>query len=114
MSKKKTVTIVRSKWARGNDIPVMPDQDYSNSLRNSDGSQCCMGFVCRAIGYKVAEIAGVTLPSKLGDAPDWLVSRQEAAMDINDDTDTHHTSRQREKELKALFAGTPVTLKFVP
>lgn len=39
----RTVTIVRKRWGTG-------------SLRNVDGSQCCLGFCARAAGYKPSEI----------------------------------------------------------
>lgn len=111
--KKKVVTIVRSKWARGKQVPHMPDEEYTNSLRNPDGSQCCLGFVCRALGFKVRDIAGAHLPSWVfGDVPEWLITLEDDASNINDAVGKN--SRDREKELKRLFADTPIALKFVP
>lgn len=113
MSAKKTVTIVRSKWARGKQVPA---DDYglkNNALRNSDGTQCCLGFVCRALGSKVAEIAHRSFPSGLKDRPpSWLISLEEEAAKVNDCEDL--SARDREKQLRNIFADTPVRLKFVP
>lgn len=109
---KKVVTIVRSKWARG-EYSSPASQGESNSLRNNDGTQCCLGFVCRALGTKVADMKTIMFPSGLADVvPEWLNDIEDNAALVNDDRNI--TGREREKQLHALFANTPIALKFVP
>lgn len=106
---KKIVTIVRSKWARGD---KRPDR---NKLRNSDGTQCCLGFVCRALGAKVSQVYTVALPYGVdlkAAKPQWLIGLEGQAAAINDEADM--TARRRETALKKLFADSPIALKFVP
>ena len=117
-SKKKIVTITRSRWARGKKNRPREScfsQLLHNSLYNEGlNTMCCLGFVCRAKGAKVKNIRGVALPDAAKDwqSPDWLDDIADQAATVNDRYGI--TDREREKQLRELFADTPIRLKFVP
>lgn len=121
MSEKKVVTIARSRWARGKkNRPVKSggelfDDELENALYNPGlRTMCCLGFVCRAEGAKVASIKGVGLPYEADgwSSPDWLDAVANRAAEENDDESI--TDRERERRLHEIFADTPIRLKFVP
>jgi hypothetical protein len=59
MAKKKqlhTVEVSRKRWLRGKTKGV---------LRNQRGLQCCLGFVCRAAGWKARDLVDQGMPHSL-------------------------------------------------
>jgi hypothetical protein len=119
--KKKTKVLVidRKRWLRG--------EGYEKSAlyRSRDRKMCCLGSAARQLcGARVADIHGCAGPS--------IVVKQEVAdgfrrlglmdaghntgichdlMSINDDTSMN--SRDRENQLKRLFALIDVAVKFI-
>ena len=57
----KEVVIKRSRWHWNTEGRVC----FESALRLENGKQCCLGFLCRAEGYKAKEIIGVGFPSGL-------------------------------------------------
>lgn len=122
-TKRKVVTIKRSRWASAKRVDAWnkkheSDEKYAEACLYDTNSKmmCCLGFVCRAEGLKVAEIRDIGLPSDV-DAkqplPNWLTGVQTQAACINDDASLTETVRER--KLKKLFRElTPVDLEFVP
>lgn len=111
----KEVTIKRSKWARGG---------RDTKLVNSDGTMCCLGFVCNA--YKVPKyVMDTEKPSyvqhprvpaallvKYGGWDSWDSLLSEEAIMLNDNELI--TSKTRERKLTSLFKKVGIKLKFVP
>lgn len=50
------VTVRRSSWLRGKS----PEGSY---LRDHNAQQCCLGFVCRAVGWEEDELLGIDTPA---------------------------------------------------
>lgn len=124
-SKAKVVTIVRKRWARGEREAGKPQ----TALLNDDGMQCCLGFVCRALGASESDILGVGVPSAVHEirastrfvppvgwtdwvSPAWLATIEYKAITINDDR--RIGDEAREKQLREIFADSPIRLRFVP
>lgn len=113
--------VKRSRWLRG-------ASEQAHRLRNESGHQCCLGFVCRQLGAKAAEILGKFEPCTVKTQADLslLVRRvdnplllstadtlfAEDAMEINDNKGID--DRQRERQLQALFRKQGHTISFVP
>lgn len=101
-----------------------------SSLLTPMGTQCCLGFYARALGYKKAEIVDIDSPETLvgtwGEGgfdnlfPETVLDRGAAtplntlwvtaAILTNDDSTI--SDRDREKELKAHFAKIGIKLVF--
>lgn len=100
MEKLKTVRISRRRWLRGTD---------KGTLRNSHGKQCCLGFVCREYGLKAKDIKGIDIPSSLSlilnpDLPEWLLESKDVNLAVEANDDVSLSDRQREKEIRVIFA----------
>lgn len=128
-TKKKTVTISRSRWAIPGNIkkfnkekakkaqvgPAWAPPATVQLYDSTSKMMCCLGFVCRAEGLKVSQIEDLGLPSDVSEyePPAWLATIEERAAAINDDEKLGNA--KREAKLKKLFADkTPIRLKFVP
>jgi hypothetical protein len=53
------LVIVREKWLRGD--------DWHSTLRNDEGSMCCLGFYCRARRIPIKALIGHADPAGLDD-----------------------------------------------
>jgi hypothetical protein len=103
-------------------------------LRSFTGKQCCLGFACRASGFKVSEIQGHGM---LSDIDDLETLKKQAAVfpilgklfkvdkhDLADNSklaydaagindDIMLSDKQREKKLTTLFKKHGVAIEFV-
>lgn len=108
----KVIEISRKLWGRGKTGGTLRDPDT--------GLQCCLGFVCRAFGCKVAEIEGHGMPAYVDPRdplPSWLLdhtleSDVNAVANINDSREI--LARQRESQIKTIFARNGLKAVFVP
>ena len=108
-------TVKRSKWARGG-------KNGKARLRNKDGNMCCLGFVCRKLGAKVADINQQYFPSNtifnskfletFPSDPETGRMFENIAAHINDDADL--APNTREAHLKELFRSRGHKIVFVP
>ena len=64
MSKKKSFTINRKKWLRGE------GDDDSRLLRSTDNKMCCLGFLGKACGISSACLSGRGMPNTIR-MPEW-------------------------------------------
>lgn len=110
--KLKEVKISRKKWHRneGN------SHDFESLLRMPNGKQCCMGFLARACGYRVKDIANRGYPSSLMDSHDRfseeLLRLEYQIAVVNDRSSV--TIRKREQEIRVLFKKAGYKAVFVP
>jgi hypothetical protein len=127
----KELTIDRSKWVCGNYF----GDDSSFLLNPQIKRMCCLGFLCRSLGWKKSEITDLSQPGELlpvtseyfktniKPKAEFLFRVEEnppfgvhdsnwtnQAMRINDDK--YITQKEREKTLKALFKEVGWKLKF--
>lgn len=121
----------RSKWRSGGVIgaPYVTGKGIT-LLLNSEGFQCCLGFVCEQLGIERERLRGQTFPMDLKVEKDHPVqvlllerkslpysldsdycTLENHAANVNDDTTL--TRKQREKKLIRLFRDFGHTLKFV-
>lgn len=128
------VQIDRKTWLRS----VVDDQVR---LRNEDGNQCCLGFVCKKLGLANNDIENIPDPGSFGDSefmidfgvegaslknlvnkltPHLLTVRGHnekhwvgEAMRLNDYDDDDMSEEEREEKLTALFLKNGFELKFV-
>ncbi len=116
MAKKKmlNVEVKRSRWHRG-DKAI-----YESALRMDNGHQCCLGFACRAAGFKVKEIVGMGLVSGLFNVPPSLMGLlendgvEDDLVTVNDTPDSDITPAQREKKIKSLGKEVGISKSMVP
>ena len=112
--KMKEIVIRRRMWGRGTP---------GGSLRRVDtGKQCCLGFVCRALGVPRKVIADVAMPYGIADdycarLPKWLLSSTHTsdvvkAANINDGRDI--TDVERERRITAIFKKHGLRAVFKP
>jgi hypothetical protein len=103
----KTFVVKRSQWLRGG----------IGTLRDSDGKQCCLGFVGRQCGVPAKVLLTVSLPNAydLGDEqfekypPDIAWNTFSSVNDNPRISDT-----EREKRLKKLALKNGFRFRFVP
>ena len=110
--KMKEIVIRRRMWGRGN---------TGGFLRNVEGKQCCLGFVCRAFGVPLNAVAGEVMPAQLGayraSLPKWLLVDSDKAdvvkaADINDALDL--ADDERELKITAIFKKHGLRAVFKP
>ena len=122
MPKKIEVVIDRTRWRTGQDS-VCSTGKGDTLLRNKSGYQCCLGFLAKTVIPKET-ITGHSEPHQLNviipEITDYrkgtgnLIENTQLccdAMTINDCLTT--TPKQKEKELKKLFAKSRYKLTFV-
>ncbi len=118
-----TINISRRRWLRGTGDGML--------RRDSDGKQCCLGFVCRVAGIQAVRLLGEGMPVDVcrreddgfNAVPKLLtglvdtahgfsstVAKELAA--INDDTNLTH--QEREAALKPLAAKVGLRFVFKP
>lgn len=96
---KKVLTIVRSKWLRGEGGLV------SYLRRPEDGKMCCLGFDALACGFTPAQITGREDPRTLAEVMDVPADYETTrcspnyrtifdAMDINDNIEISDSERE--------------------
>ena len=124
---KKTFTIKRSKWLRGNRNGE--GAPARSQLCDGDGHKCCLGHIMNQCGFTYSELIGKGTPAttemdihKVLDKADKLAYKlngglhpsmlTSAAININDDADMAWNTR--EAKLRKLFADNGITIKFVP
>lgn len=115
----KTVVIDRSKWRTGF-LSENATGQGPTKLRNSEGCQCCLGFISEACGISAKDTFDKFWPQSTDKLIPYLTEEyefgikdtalSEAAMEINDNADT--TQAEKEVALKELFAGK-INLEFV-
>lgn len=125
----KTITINRANWVRA--LAGKPDDFMGDrALLNEDGNMCCLGFICHQTGTPKHVLADLATPGSVlytggdrGRIPKVLLNDSvdhtlpfpydselaNKAISIND---TVMPSKDRERELKKLFAGI-YNLEFV-
>jgi hypothetical protein len=125
--------IDRATWLRGED-PAVLKTGGSYLLRPKDGRMCCLGFLCRDLGWPLHELAHVTMPDLLIDAdgaqdpaavcllPKWLVEKGTGDGDpdltplvetmANTNDDPRLTETEREAKLTELFARQGIEVEF--
>lgn len=110
------LVIDRKKWGR---------TATGGNLLNNEGKMCCLGFQCRAVGFKPKEIRGKGMPADVDVSAKrlqkvaWLVDGSEGNSTvvaeklalINDDWDT--TDKQKEKAITKLFANNGIEVTFI-
>lgn len=115
----KTLVIDRSKWHRG-------ESPKGSALLLEDGSMCCLGFYCKALGKTDAELLNVTAPDRVG-VRGWLGEKyaggerdvDHVLMSINDSTNLgvdgqEHSEALRETNIAAIFhANGGIEVTFV-
>lgn len=122
----KTIVIDRSRWRTGgNWNKDLPTENLTGKgatfLRNEQGFQCCLGFVCEAEGVAIAgnkaypcslhvDVPNLTEPYNIHGILFKDSELTGKAVKINDDPNT--TVAQKEAALKELFAGI-YNLEFV-
>jgi hypothetical protein len=119
---KYTFTVDRKTWLRGE------GSDDSKLLRESDGKMCCLGFACLQLGnVKKDSLKDVQVPvripgkerDKLLSTPlEFLISADNESCDIRLEMMTFNdvkglSYKQREKQLKKLFAAKNIQIKFI-
>lgn len=121
MKKVKEFTIVRKEWLHGE------GEDASYLFRHSDNKKCCLGFYSLACGLKIKQINGYQTPYQLVrdkniSVPSWLIVKSNSPgpknnsaickelMEVNDDSTM--PEKERESEIKKLFAKAGVKVKF--
>jgi hypothetical protein len=122
--KKKTrlipLTINRAKWARGG-------YNGESRLLNDDGNMCCLGFACRARGFRAENIKDIGTPSSL-EGGGSRVTRMEklgpmVTSEFNNSDETDHavsindnqriSDKMREYRLKPILKKLGFAAKFV-
>lgn len=124
-----TLTISRKRWLTAKDV----NEDkalFSMLYRPKDRKMCCLGFLGRACGAKVSELANKGSPSDVKQVnwPAGMLKEIEGygggtriddsdfsfeMMKANDSNEL--TQRQREKEIRRLFKEhLNIAVKFVP
>lgn len=125
----KTITVNRANWVRA--LAGKPDDFMGESaLLNEEGNMCCLGFICHQTGTPKYILATARTPGSVicrgidrGRIPKALLNDSvdhtlpdpydselaNKAISIND---TVMPSKDRERELKKLFAGI-YNLEFV-
>jgi hypothetical protein len=122
------LTIDRKKWVRG-------DIGGESRLLNKQGNMCCLGFACKALGFRESAIDDITSPEsltamvykpalrieKLGKLigsrvyeKTVLIENSEdcqSAMNINDDDKI--SEEDREAQLKPILKKLGFSVKFV-
>ncbi len=107
---KKIVTLSRKKWSRygtskGNRLPGYETGGSAiNSLRCDDGKMCCLGFICRSLGFPAKDLTNegdTPRLSGMDGMPDWYDCASGELIAINDDqkTDDAHKIKQINKIL---------------
>lgn len=119
-TERKTVVIERSRWASADRLKAWNldnDEALDAALLIPDnGMMCCLGFVCKSLGFADEDLKSQGMPNEIADPddlPGWLINVEDDAACLNDkktiDDDT------REERLKELFRlKTPIDLEFVP
>jgi len=130
------VQIDRKTWIRGVDDAYC---ENDVRLRNQEGNQCCLGFVCKKLGLTDANILNVATPGSFSDSEyiqDFAISSSKLkeiknkitpalltvrgheeklwvrqAIAINDDVAL--TEQEREEKLSKLFLKNGFDLKFI-
>lgn len=111
------LTIERSKWATGKDGGLLLDGE----------KMCCLGFLCRAIGYESAEILMMAMPEEVTQSetkplPLWLLEpykvtsvseRPDVYQAARDNDDTTISSVERERRVTEIFAKHDIQVRFV-
>lgn len=105
--------IYRDKWLRGEGT------DTSCLLRSFDQKQCCIGFLCEALGVPREELvkylASQSLARKFPSLPNWLTnigsSDLFAAYNANDDVLL--SDEDRENRITKIFARHGIEVDFV-
>ena len=103
----KTIIITRKYWGQ-------------NRLRSIDGTRCCLGFVCEALGIPAKNTLGTSYPDGLTEdmkktLPNWLLTSGQGsdcliASEINDDGNL--SMAEKEKRLKIIFLNHDIKLVF--
>jgi hypothetical protein len=125
--------VSRRRWLRG-----LPDDSPVSSCLLATapgykGKMCCLGFACRQLGQKAADITNVEYPQDINEEAmtqalidSGLVEKRtftggvtyhgsnltRAAATINDDPDI--SDRDRERQLRTLFKAHGHQIVFVP
>ncbi len=109
MKKLIPVTIRRKNWLRGG---------KGSMLLNKNGSKCCLGFVCTAMGVKANVMKGRLGPGELKMYIPGLTTRShnntescDLAMAINDDA--YYPSIDREVKLKKIAKNMGYKFTFI-
>ena len=108
------LTINRKRWLRGDGSSML--------LRSADKKMCCLGFYCRAVGFKPREIRDLGTPR-------WLVKKWDARLkglvskrvantavctELMRENDAIEVEEPfREKRIAALFKRIGVEVRFV-
>jgi hypothetical protein len=109
--------IDRKIWLRGE------GSDDSYLLRNSDNKQCCVGFLCEALGIDRETLKGKKVADRF-EVPKWMTERWgpekmigecpldiQVAYETNDSTKL--TEAEREARIAEIFARHDIQVKFI-
>jgi hypothetical protein len=118
----KNLTINRKRWGTGSEGKAL--------LNVESNKMCCLGFVCRAAGFKANEIRGESMPSEICNFDklstrasrllpfinvqrrnDRSITHQLAS--VNDSETTYKNPAKREARITALMAKLGIRVNFV-
>ena len=108
-----TLIIDRKTWRTG-DYGRNKTGDGDTKLFNNEGYMCCLGFECLRRGFSKEQILNMYGPCDLDDNP---LSGQEGekfvtdAININDDVNS--TLKEKEAQIKKLFAEHNIDVQFI-
>lgn len=105
------VTVYRPQWCRGS-------RKLSWLLSKVDGTQCCLGFVANACGYKPEELLGVSEPEGVNNTTKFrehtsLISQRVCLELMLANDDPSISDAIREEKLKELGKKANIDFEFV-